>query len=98
MVRPMAHDPAKRYEGLDILVDQKTAGLVTVRALDGTGKEVRLLFAGFLKHGQWDFLWDGKLDNGQNAQPGTYHVEVQTGKNILNQDIVIQGEAVSTSK
>jgi hypothetical protein len=95
MVKPAAYDPNKKYEGLDIMVEQKNSGLVTVRALDGSNREVRFMFAGMLKSGKWDFLWDGKLDSGQLAQPGTYRVEVQSGKDILTKEIVIQGVPVA---
>ena len=95
MVKPMAYDLSQKYEGLDIMVEQKNAGLVTVRALNSSGREIRLLFAGMLKQGKWDFQWDGKLDSGPLAQPGTYRVEVQSGKDILSKEVVIQGMPVA---
>jgi len=96
MVNPVAYDPAKKYEGLDIMVEQKSPGLLTVRALDSGKKEVRLLFAGMLKPGRWDFVWDGKTENGEPAQPGTYQVEVQSGKQVLNKEVIIRGEAIAS--
>ncbi len=98
MVNPVAYDSAKKYEGLDIMVEQKTSGLLTVRALDSGKNEVRLLFAGMLKPGKWDFVWDGKTENGEPAQPGTYRVEVQSGKEVLTKAVVIRGEAVASQK
>ena len=98
MVNPVAYDSAKKYEGLDIMVEQKSSGLLTVRALDGGKNEVRLLFAGMLKPGKWDFVWDGKMQNGEPAQPGTYQVEVQSGKDVLSKEVVIRGEAVASQK
>src|SRR5579859_8069653 len=67
MVKPVPYKPGQSYEGLDVIVEQKAAGLLTVRTLNSSSQEVRLLFAGMLAPGKWDFLWDGKLENGKMA-------------------------------
>jgi hypothetical protein len=98
MVRPEAYDPTAKYEGLDLMVERKTTGLVTLRVMDPAGKEVRLLYAGILKPGKWHFLWEGKLENGDLAQPGTYVIEVQSGSEVLSKQIVIQDLSKVTQK
>jgi len=95
MVKPLAYDPSAKYEGLDLIVERKTPGIVTVRVLDSAKKEVRLLFAGFLDQGKWTFEWDGKLSNKDYAQAGVYSVEVQSGKEVLAKQITLQNEAVA---
>jgi hypothetical protein len=98
MVQPLAYDPAKKYEGLDLIVERATSGLVTVRVLDNASKEVRLLYAGFLGRGKWNFTWDGKLDSGELAHPGLYRVEVQSGKDVLTKEITISSDSVADQK
>ena len=98
MVKPIAYDPRIKYEGLDLIVERETPGLVTIRVLNSSKKEVRLLFAGFLEKGKWTFQWDGKIANNDFAQPGTYLVEVQSGKEILTKEITLQSETVTTQK
>ncbi|HTC20854.1 MAG TPA: FlgD immunoglobulin-like domain containing protein, partial [bacterium] len=90
-----AYDPDQKYDGLDIMVEQKAPDLVTVRALDQSNREVRILYAGMLASGKWDFQWDGKGDNGQPAGPGQYQIQVQSGKEILSKQINIQGEPLA---
>jgi hypothetical protein len=92
MVQPLAYDPNKKYEGLDLVVERPSTGLVTVRILDASNKEVRLLFAGMLDKGKWDFQWDGKQQDGSMAEPGIYRVEVQSNGRILDKEIKLQGE------
>ena len=98
MVKPLAYDPKVKYEGLDSIVERKTPGIVTVRVLDSSKKEVRLLFAGFLDQGKWTFYWDGKLSDNTYAQAGVYSVEVQSGKEVLAKQITLRNEAVVTNK
>jgi hypothetical protein len=81
--------PGRRYEGLAVIVEQKAAGLVTVRVLDGNGEEVRLLYAGLLPPGDWTFEWDGHLQDGGHAPGGLYTVETQSGKTQLQKKISI---------
>lgn len=98
MIQPVAYDPAMRYEGLNIMVEQKKPGLVTVRALDASQREVRLLFVGMLKPGKWDFQWDGKLENGTPAGPGAYSIEVQSNGQAQTREIIIHGEPLAGLK
>jgi hypothetical protein len=92
MVRPEAYDPTAKYEGLDLVIDRKTTGLVTLRVVDGNQKEIRLLYVGLLKAGQWHFQWDGKLESGEYAHPGTYQIQVLSGAETLSKQIVIKAE------
>jgi hypothetical protein len=98
MVKPIAYDPRIKYEGLDLIVERQTAGLVTIRVLDSAKKEVRLLFAGLLNKGKWTFQWDGRLSNDDYAQPGTYQIQVQSGKEVLAKEITLQSEATASKK
>ena len=79
----------KQLEGnqLSVLVETEKSSLVTVRILDGQGREVRVLFAGVLDPGQWNFVWDGLLANGSPALNGTYQIQVQNGSHILSKPV-----------
>ena len=66
--------------GLGLVVNQKQQGMVTVRILDENEKETRQLFAGVLDKGQWRFTWDGKMENGEPAEPGAYRIEARAGE------------------
>jgi hypothetical protein len=98
MVKPIAYDPRIKYEGLDLIVERQTAGLVTIRVLDSAKREVRLLFAGLLNKGKWTFQWDGKLSNNDYAQPGIYQIQVQSGKEVLAKEITLKSEATASKK
>jgi hypothetical protein len=67
---------------LGVLVSQKVEGLAQVSVQDGRGRELRSLFSGELKPGQWRFEWDGRLEDGSKASPGTYDIAVKRGKSL----------------
>jgi hypothetical protein len=91
MVRPLAFDPLQKYSGLDMLVEKLSPGLVTVRILDGSGNEIRLLFAGMLDKGKWEFQWDGKRADGSLVEPGLYQAQVESDGQTLTKEIKIDG-------
>lgn len=88
-VAPQRFIPGKKYEGLSAIVNQKSAGLVTVRVLNSRDQEVRLLFAGMLPPGEWTFDWDGHIADGTHASSGIYQVETQSGKVVLQKKVQI---------
>jgi hypothetical protein len=92
MVRPEPYIAGHRYGGLNVIVDQKGSGLITIRVLDPNGKEIRLLFANILEAGRWNFSWDGRTKDGRLAKAGLYQVETQSGKTLLRKEIRIVRE------
>jgi hypothetical protein len=75
---------------LSVTVETQTKVLLTVRVINGSGNEVRNLFAGFVQPGQWAFKWDGILSDGQKAPAGEYKIDVQTGASHQFKTILIQ--------
>lgn len=90
-ITPLPASPGARYEGLDVLVQRPSPGLVTVRVLDDQGREVRALYAGILQSGVWRFTWDGKVKAGLPAPPGSYRVEVQSGSDRHSREVKLGG-------
>ena len=66
-------------DALSVVVQAHQASLVTVRILDPSGREIRVLYAGVVQPGEWSFQWDGLLSGGQAAPPSDYQIEVQSG-------------------
>jgi len=92
MVKPQAYSSNRKYEGLNVIVSQEKAGLVTVRVLDENHKEVRLLYAGMIQPGDWTFTWEGRAENGAAATPGVYLVETQSGRTVLQKRVQLDQE------
>lgn len=92
IVQPEAYDPSVKYEGLDLVIERKTTGLVTLRVLDANKNEIRLLYVGLLKPGQWRFQWDGKQEKGGWVPPGNYQIQVLSGAITLTKQIAIRSE------
>jgi len=67
-------------------------GLVTLRVLDANKNEIRLLYVGLLKPGQWRFQWDGKQEKGGWVPPGNYQIQVLSGAITLTKQIAIRSE------
>ena len=67
---------------LGVMVSQKVDGPAQVTVQDGAGRELRSLFRGELRPGQWRFEWDGRLENGSKASPGGYTIAVKRGKSL----------------
>ena len=89
-VEPQAAGPAQEGQELNVVVDSPQRSLVTVRILDQAGKEIRVLYTGFVEAGKWNFNWDGLLGNGEAAGAGDYRIDVQTGSAHLFKDIRIK--------
>ncbi len=75
---------------LSVVVDSTQAALVTVRVLDVQGREVRVLYTGFVQPGQWSFRWDGLLSDGEPAAAGDYRIDVQSGASRQTKEIKIR--------
>lgn len=89
-IAPQAVGPSQEGQELSVIVEAPHQSLVTVRILDGTGKEVRALYTGFVQPGKWAFQWDGLLGNGEPAQAGSYRIDVLSGETHLSKDIRIK--------
>lgn len=82
----------RKYGEVEVIVNQKTEGIVTVRVLDEEGREVWLVYAGLLQRGNWSFAWDGRLSDGSKASPGIYSIEAQAGGVVQSRQISIGRE------
>lgn len=86
--------PGERTHSLlKIQVATTQAGSVTVRVLDTGGLPVKTLFSGMLSPGTHDFSWDGRLDNGRKAPPGTYRIETRSGSAVQTREFIIENKA-----
>jgi hypothetical protein len=88
--QPLAAGTGPEGQELSVEVDAPQRSLVTVRILNSSGKEVRALYAGFVEAGQWNFKWDGLLENGEAAGAGDYRIDVQTGDSHLSKEIRVK--------
>lgn len=75
---------------LSVVVDSPQSALVTVRILDGSNREIRTLYTGFVQAGERSFRWDGLLSDGQPAPAGDYRIDVQSGASHQIKNIVIK--------
>ena len=89
-VEPQASGPSQEGNELSVVVNSPQKSLVTVRILDPTGDEIRVLYTGFIEAGKWTFHWDGLLENGEAAGAGDYRIDVQTGSTHLFKDLKIK--------
>jgi hypothetical protein len=55
-----------------------TAGPVSVRVFDASGRQVRQLHDGPLPAGEFSLLWDGRDDGGRELPSGVYFAKIQT--------------------
>ena len=84
---PVRSSRRKTRMELSISVDNPKTGLVTVKVLDGSGKEIRILFAGIMPAGQRTFQWDGKGENSLVAPAGDYRLEVTSGQTVMRKAV-----------
>lgn len=81
-----------KYQELSVVVNQRQAGLVTVRVVDAQDNLIRTLYAGILKPGNPSFTWDGKTERGVLAPAGRYFVEVKSGKDLIRKEVKVEPE------
>ena len=89
-VQPLAAGPSQEGQELSVVVNTAGKSLVTVRILDAQGNEVRAIYTGFVETGHWSFRWDGLLENGEPANPGSYQIDVQSGETHMSKNIQIK--------
>ncbi len=64
-------------------------GVISISIYNILGQKVSQIFRGYRPAGQYDFSWDGRDGNGQQAAPGIYYYRVsgassvQTGRMVL---------------
>ena len=75
--KPVHEKP--RYEGLGVVIRLPQPGQVTVRVLDDRDQVVKTIYGGEVPAGGREFTWDRTLDDGREAAPGTYRIEVRSG-------------------
>lgn len=78
------------HPNLEVLVRQKRSGPVTVQVLSPEGIPVVLLYEGNLQPGSWTFDWNGDLEQGKKAPPGTYRIQVHSGGATLTRRVLIK--------
>ena len=83
--------------GVDLPSD---ASSVKVTITDQSGLTVRTLDLGSLEAGSHNFVWDGKADDGQAAQPGIYKlkVEAKNGSDTVNATALQLGQVTGIVK
>lgn len=83
--------------GVDLPSD---ASSVKVTITDQSGLTVRTLDLGSLEAGSHNFVWDGKADDGQAAQPGIYKlkVEAKNGSDTVNATTLQLGQVTGIVK
>ena len=91
-ITPLPASEGDKFEALDILVRRASAGAVTVRVVDATGKIVRNLYAGTVAGGLWRFPWNGCRDGGMTADAGTYRIEVGTSSGVQRRTVLLKSE------
>jgi len=76
------------------------ASEVKVTITDQSGVLVRTLDLGALDAGSHNFVWDGKADDGQTAQPGIYKmkVEAKSGSDTVNASPLQLGQVTGVVK
>lgn len=67
-----------------------SAGHVSVRIFDATGRLVRTVLEGDLPAGEAAVEWDGRTDDGQSVAPGIYFSRVETGAGVMSGRVVRQ--------
>ncbi len=80
------------YHNLSVVVNLDKKSRILVRIFGPDGAEVRKLYQGDLKEGEWAFTWNGLLDNGQPAAPGTYRISVEENSGAKSKEVVIRNK------
>jgi len=91
--KPPSRSPRRQGKLLGVVVKQAVAGPALVIVKDGSGRELRRLFDGELKPGKWRFEWDGHLEGGLSARPGTYRIAVRRGSSEQSQEVTLKQPA-----
>jgi hypothetical protein len=92
-VTPSRASESDKFEALDVLVRRASAGAVTVKILDASGRTVRNLYAGSVPGGLWRFPWNGCLNDGTIANAGSYMIEVGTSSGVQRRTVVLKSES-----
>jgi hypothetical protein len=92
LVTPESFVEGRKYTGLLAVVDKSNAAFARVRVVDGSGREVRLLYAGMLPKGTWVFRWDGLLEGGASPKAGAYSIEVLSAGKVLRQPVTLTSQ------
>ena len=78
------------HTNLEVLVNQKKLGAITVRVMGPDGSQAVMIYQGTLQPGGWTFDWNGRLSNGGAPPAGTYQIQVVSGAVTLNKSVVIR--------
>ena len=63
---------------------------VELRVYDVAGRTVRTLASEDFDAGAHRVLWDGRLDNGARATPGTYFYRMRTGTDVITRSLIVR--------
>lgn len=92
---PLKTPGQKTRSRLKVQVEVAQEGPVAVRVLNAAGTPIKTLFSGTLPAGTYAFTWDGRLDNGREASPGTYRVETRTDSTVQTKEFLIENKGKS---
>ena len=91
--KPQAWQQGHTYSVWNVVIHQTANCLITIRVLDASGREVKALYAGFLKPGAWVFEWNGRDKAGRRVADGPYTIEAQSGKQTARKAINVGNTA-----
>jgi flagellar hook assembly protein FlgD len=87
-VQDLGAHPNPFVESTDIAFSVPTAGRVSVRIYDVTGRLVRTVFDRTVMSGQYTHVWDGRDGNGHAVSPGVYLVRFEAGRLAATRKVV----------
>jgi hypothetical protein len=67
----------------------KTAGNVTLKVYDPSGRVVRNLVQSSMKPGRYSVVWDGKANDGRMVSAGIYFYKLETASGKLEQKVIV---------
>ena len=67
----------------------KTAGNVTLKVYDASGRVVRNLVQSPMKPGRYRVTWDGKANDGRMVSAGIYFYKLETASGKLEQKVIV---------
>jgi hypothetical protein len=75
---------------MGVVIRQDKTSLVDIQVKDAKYHEIKGLYTGLLKPGEWRFQWDGRDAAEIPVVPGLYRIVVEKDKNISIKEITIQ--------
>jgi flagellar hook assembly protein FlgD len=67
----------------------KTAGKVTLKVYDASGRVVRNLVQSAMKPGRYSVTWNGKANDGRMVSAGIYFYKLETASGKSEQKVIL---------